>query len=1020
MLLFVNILNVLCISRIMCLHPKELEDRNELNELYKGTSIDPDCYDRCDYVHKHVTKSSDLTIVQLNVRGVISKSSKILHFVNNIIEADIILLCETWLTPFSPTISVPGYEFYHIDRQNKRGGGVGVLIKGEIRHNLETKYRFVSECFENISVLIELKNKKKLLVSSMYRPPNTNAREFVDEYAELLSKMKRIPNCDLVIGLDHNMDLIKSDIHRHTADFISLNLDLLMMPLISRPTRITKSTATLIDNIIVDQSMLDLCSSNILIEDISDHLPSVVSIDGLKTYKKEKVKISSRDTRKRNMDALLAALSKKDWDILITEDVNISFDKLHTELCALLDHFVPFQTHEINYKNLRREKWITPGILNSINTSKKNYRKMLANKHDLKLSKNYNEYAKLLKRTLRYAKKSYYVEKCNLYKSNTKKLWATIHEICGRHNDKSSMIDYLTIDGVKTYEATKISNQFAKYFSTVGKKFANKLPNPVTPVSEYISQIPCNSKSLMLHPCTEIEIDKLINLLPNKTSCGVDEINNILLKKIGKAILPALCSLFNKSMETGVFPESMKLAEVVPLYKGGERSLETNYRPISLLTTLSKILEKIMYKRVYSFLNSTKQIYTKQYGFRFRHSTDQAVCEILAKILKNAEKKVPSVAVFLDLSKAFDTLEHSIVLKKMERYGIRGCVLAWFESYLKNRKLISKCITTSSGSVTKSAAKDIEFGTPQGSCLGPLIFLIFCNDMRLHLAFLECVQFADDTSLIFGHKDRRFLTFAIEHDLTTIQDWFNANKLTLNVTKSVYVVFGDEKDTMKDLIFRIGTTQIPRVPNTKILGLWIDEKMTWNTHIDKILTKVRSRIGLLKYSKNFLTTHAKKVLYYAQIYSILTYGIVVWGTMINQTRRNDLQKVQDECVRQIDTNLALPDIYKTHGLLRIEQIVLLEQLKLGYKLNNDLLPESLASHLTTGPDTTSLVKNHGYKTRAKKVLNIPFAKNSSYRRSFLYQSLLKYNSMNSKLRSEPNLHRFVGACKNEILENIAS
>ena len=288
---------------------------------------------------------------------------------------------------------------------------------------------------------------------------------------------------------------------------------------------------------------------------------------------------------------------------------------------------------------------------------------MLANNKDSKLTTEYHDYARLLKKILRQAKKAYYVERCNLYKSNTKKLWSTIHEVCGKHNDKSSMIE-----GIKTYEANKISNQFAMYFSTVGKTFANKLPVSVTPVSEYIARIAQNPCSLMLAPCTESELSRLISSLPNKTSCGIDEINNILLKKISKSILPVLCELFNKSLETGVFPELMKVAEVVPLYKGGDKFQETNYRPISLLTTLSKILEKVMYKRVYNFLNSTNQIYNKQYEFRSKHSTDQAVSEIIGKILKNAEKKIPSVALFLDLSKAFHTLEHSIVLSKMERY----------------------------------------------------------------------------------------------------------------------------------------------------------------------------------------------------------------------------------------------------------------------------------------------------------------------------------------------------------------
>ena len=164
MLLFVHLLLV---SIIMCLHPKNLDICTDLNEIHVKSVIEPDCYDQCDYVLRHTTKPSDLSIVQLNVRGIISKRSKIQHFLNNTHEADIILLCETWLTPFSPNIDVPGYEFYHIDRHNKKGGGVGILIKNEIRHELAVKLKFESECFENISLLVALRNGRKLLVSSM-------------------------------------------------------------------------------------------------------------------------------------------------------------------------------------------------------------------------------------------------------------------------------------------------------------------------------------------------------------------------------------------------------------------------------------------------------------------------------------------------------------------------------------------------------------------------------------------------------------------------------------------------------------------------------------------------------------------------------------------------------------------------------------------------------------------------------------------------------------------------------------
>ena len=216
-------------------------------------------------------------------------------------------------------------------------------------------------------------------------------------------------------------------------------------------------------------------------------------------------------------------------------------------------------------------------------------------------------------------------------------------------------------------------------------------------------------------PCSEKEVSELIQKLPAKTSSGYDNINNVLLKSIGYCIVSPLTSIFNESLTMGIFPDVMKLADVVPLYKAKEKFLETNYRPISLLTTMSKILERVVYNRVYRFLNDNNQLYANQYGFRNRHSCDNAVSDVVAHIVKNLEANKTSVALFLDLSKAFDTLDHALLLHKMERYGLRGVVLDWFRSYLQDRKLRVKCKPTSSGKTETSAEFSIEYGAPQGS-----------------------------------------------------------------------------------------------------------------------------------------------------------------------------------------------------------------------------------------------------------------------------------------------------------------
>ena len=193
---------------------------------------------------------------------------------------------------------------------------------------------------------------------------------------------------------------------------------------------------------------------------------------------------------------------------------------------------------------------------------------------------------------------------------------------------------------------------------------------------------------------------------------------------------------------------------------------------ISLLLTISKILEKLVYKRTYHFLNRTNQFYNSQYGFRNSHSCEDAVCELTGGVIKNRENGMYTAAIFLGLLKAFDTVEHQVLYHKLEKYGVCRTCLDWFKSYLTNRKLRSKCKLTTG---TKySEWYDVEYSTPQGPCLGPLLFLIFCNNLCKNLSFLKCIQFADDTTLYFSHKNKNFVLCCLEHDLDIISDWFNS------------------------------------------------------------------------------------------------------------------------------------------------------------------------------------------------------------------------------------------------------
>ena len=275
--------------------------------------------------------------------------------------------------------------------------------------------------------------------------------------------------------------------------------------------------------------------------------------------------------------------------------------------------------------------------------------------------------------------------------------------------------------------------------------------------TDYLKFLQSSQSSLFLSLTCVEEIKRIVSKLPSKASSGHDNISNVLLKEIIDQLAPVLVEVFNKSMTMGEFSSIMKLAEVVPLYKGKEHYLENNYRPISLLTTISKILETIMYHQVYSFLHETGQIYKNQYGFRANHSCEHAIGQVIGTVVKGLENHQYIACILLDLSKAFDTIEHEILLQKLELYGVRGHALSWFKSYLSNHKLRVKCRTVSDSSETISDEHVVHYGTPQGSCLGPFIFLVFVNDLHLHLQDSECVQFTDDTTPVFTHRNLNYL-----------------------------------------------------------------------------------------------------------------------------------------------------------------------------------------------------------------------------------------------------------------------
>ena len=969
----------------------------------------------CDYVDPDNSGrikpgKNDLSIMQINSRGLLNKIDHLRDIINYSYP-DIILLCETWLTAkTSKLVEINGYKLISKNRVDRIGGGVAILVKRELRSRARDDLCVETQHLEHL--ILELKtDKKNILLVSGYRPPNTNVKTMLTEYKMLINSLQRCKHHEKIIGLDHNLDLMKTHIHKQTNEFLEMNLTNDLTPCITKPTRITHTTATLLDNIFVSPKLQQNLNPFILTEDISDHLPIVAILGDQRKSLKENRTVKVRNLSDENIAKIKDDLDKENWHNRLSPlQCNESFECFHNLLCDSIDKHAPEEIKKISYRKQIRDPWITRGILTSLAKQKRLYREQLHAKSVVSTHK-YRRYRNLLKSIICRSKNTYLHEKCLEFKQDSRKLWKLVNKIIGKSNNKTESIDSLRVENMIKYDPESITNGFCEFFSSIGETYAKKIDSTGVDIDNYIGEIPPNPSSLFFSPTTNNEIRELISKLPMKTSSGYDNISNVLLKKLKESVTAPLSIIFNKSLVEGIFPERMKMADVVPLFKSQNRTECTNYRPISLLLTISKLLEKIVYHRTYKYLEKHEKLYVSQYGFREGHSCENAISELVSQIVKGQQEGMYTLALFLDLSKAFDSLEHNVLLKKLDRYGLRGITNEWFASYLHNRKMRVKCTTSSTGKLEYSKYQTVNYGTPQGSCLGPLIFIIFTNDLHKQLMNTASLLFADDTTLYMTHRNLRYLKWCVEEDMKRLISWFRANKLTLNLGKTVCVLF-QKKGPRQLITLEVDGVQIQSVKEFKFLGMWLDEYLNWCTHVQKLTLKLTRNLNLLKYSQNLMPAETKKLIYHAHIGSHLQYGLILWGNGITNEQLNKIQKLQNLCLMYISGAKRPSASYnREQGILTVKDMIHLANLKFGYKLLHNLLPKKVAECCRIDSKNKCLMPNHVYNTRAKLIPNLPNKMNKGYQNCYLTHGPRSILRLDAETRNAKNLHSFTKACK---------
>ena len=485
---------------------------------------------------------------------------------------------------------------------------------------------------------------------------------------------------------------------------------------------------------------------------------------------------------------------------------------------------------------------------------------------------------------IRKAKKDYYV-KLNIDLSNPRtcsKKWWGISKSLFRNKYYSPMPDLL-VNGDIISDTKQKADSLNEYF-TAQTQIPNDTNSPIPLVS------------LSTHSLSVVETDELevLNLLSNvdiSKACGLDNISNRIIKLCAIGIHKPFTRLLNTSFRLGQYPNAWKFANVIPLFKKDNRQVRSNYRPISLLVNLSKICEKIVFMRLYNFLENCGFFYRFQSGFRPCDSTVMQLIYIVNKIYNALERGNEVRAVFLDISKAFDRVWHKGLIAKLRSIGINGSLLLWFESYLTGRQ--QRVIIEG----TSSEWKNIKAGVPQGSVLGPLLFLIYINDIATNISS-DCFLFADDSLLMEEVISPVDSANKLNNDLSTISAWSNQWLITMNPEKTETMIFTCERDKPFHPPLYMTNTTIRDVTSHEHLGVTLALNLSWRPHILKIHQKASKKLNMLKPLKFILKRKTLDVLYKSLVRSCLDYADIIWDGC-TETDSDLLEKLQIDAARLV-------------------------------------------------------------------------------------------------------------------------
>ena len=823
----------------------------------------------------------------------------------------IIALAETNICPKQGELfQITDYEPMYQDKQKgkTKGTGVALYVHKSINATVDDQLSQVSDNLE--SYFVRISGNCPTTVGVLYRPPSGDLDMALTELGDILDLL---PKQSHIAG-DFNIDMHNNN-QKEIEKFENVLFSRGFYPSISIPTHEKPGCRpSCIDNIITND-IESVIASGTIPNHISHHhqLFQIFETAIDKTNSNSKY-TQYFDYSASNVDAFSKSL-QKDLDKNTIDDFS-SFVEIFNKN---LDETCKLSIPKTSKRTIQNNPWITSGIIASVKhcdslyddwrkcRDKKCKNGETDNRGGMCLCnlcstkryryKLYKEYRKVLKGIRKSAKSKFYAGKFIEKKGDMKKTWELINSIRGKR--KRQIKPQFLINDEKITNRRVIANEFNKYFvslasnlneayNELGELTLNSLPS-------FIDFLPsANPSSIYLSDCSVDEIKDIISEFQNGKS---SDIPIHVVKSVAKIISPVLSKLYNDCIQKGNFPDCLKTGRISPIYKKDNEELLENYRPVSTLPIFGKIFEKIIFSRLYSFINSQNILYENQYGFRKKHSTNHAVNYSVSYVSKLIHDKHHVLGIFIDLSKAFDTISHEKLMYKLDKYGIRGNAHALIRSYLSNRKQYVSALEENSDEL------HVEFGVPQGSVLGPLLFIMYINDIKNSTDMGKFVLFADDTNIFVADKCKSKLYEKANKILELISAYMRCNLLHINIKKCCYMYFkpnnkNNKSNPVEDDSYSIllGQNIIKRVTETKFLGVIIDENLNWQPHLNYLNSKLKCEVGKLNRMKYVIPSELYKNLYHTLFESHLAYGITAWGG-VSRSKLEPIFVTQKKCLR---------------------------------------------------------------------------------------------------------------------------